>query len=353
MIKYLLQLIVLTTIFSQFSCIDPITINASSDDRILVIDGFFSTADAPQSVTLSYTRDVGDTTSDPALNAQVSIVNGKGEKANYVEQQNGVYVVDNELFRGREGESYYLEIKLENGKEYQTEPQTIPAKVAPQALNFSIETEQSVNGFNVVVEKTFIKLFIDTPLKKEGENLYLRWRTDEVYSFTDEACGGLDMPRTCYINIISPQDIVTLSGRDLSEGVIQNIPVFTKILEPRTPEFETKHAFNVYQQSITKSAFEYLENVNKVALQDGSIFDAPPAAIRGNLFNVNDPNEQVLGFFEVSSIDTIRTFVRPIDFLDKYTFIKYCKNTFPDRFTRDCCECLTIDGSTTVQPDYW
>lgn len=353
MIKYPSLILAILVIIIPYSCIDPITINAESDDRLLVIDGFFSTAATAHNITLSYTRDVGSGISDPALNAIVKIIDGQGNSAIYEEEQNGIYTIDDAAFRGKEGESYYLEITLANNQQYQTAPQVIPPKVIPQNLRFSIEKDQSVNEFNILVEKTFIKLLIDTPVKKDGENLFLRWRTDEVYSFADEACGGLDMPRTCYVTLMPKQDIATLSGRNLSEGVIENIPIFSKLLQPKMPEFEGKHAFNVYQQSITKSAFDYLENINKVALQTGSIFDAPPAAIPGNLFNVADPDELVLGFFEVSSIDTIRTFVRPIDFQGKYSFLQYCKNTFPDRFTRDCCECLTIEGSSTVQPDYW
>ncbi len=351
--KRLLLIGLLAICFFEFSCIDPITIKSESDDRLLVIDGFFSTAVAPHNIKLSYTRDVGATNSDPALNAQVTIIDGQGRSAEYLEQIGGVYTIDNEQFRGEEGETYYIEIELANGKKYQTAPQIIPKRVEPVNLDFAIESVEDVNDFGNLVEKKFINIYVDTPLKKDGDALYLRWRTDEMYIFTDEPCGGLDPPRTCYVPIFPEQDIVTLSGKDFTEGTVENIKVFSKLLEPKMREFISKHYYNVYQQSINKAAFDYLNDVNKVALQTGSIFDAPPAPIRGNVFNMEDPEELVLGFFEVSSIDTIRTFVRPTDFEGKYEFLQYCKNTFPDRFTPDCCECLLIEGSTIERPDYF
>lgn len=337
----------------EFSCIDPITIKAESDDRFLVIDGFFSTANAPHNIKLSYTRDVGATISAPELNAQVTIVDGQGNTAEYIEQTGGVYTIDNEQFRGEEGETYYIEIALSNGKKYQTAPQIIPKRVEPVNIDFAIESEAEVNDFGILAEKFFINIYVDTPLKKEEEELYFRWRTDEMYIFADKACGGLDPPRTCYVPIFPEQEIVALSGKDFVEGTIENIKVFSKQLQPKMREFGGKHYYNVYQQSINKIAFDYLEDLNKVALQTGSIFDAPPALIRGNVFNMEDPEELVLGFFEVSAIDTIRTFVRPTDFEGEYEFLQYCKNTFPDRYTPDCCECLLIDGSTTERPDYF
>lgn len=335
------------------SCIDPLTIKAEQEEQLLVIDGTFTTLDEPHRLNLTYTRDIGARNRLPVLNAQITIFDNQNNQANYRELGNGEYLLDEDSFRGVEGRIYHVEINVPNGKTYKTVPQEIPLSVAPNRLGFKIEKDQLVSAFEIPVEKSFIKLYIDTPTKIGAEDAFFRWRVDEVYSFTDEICGQLDVAGVCWVYLTPKQEITIFDGRDFAGDIVENIPVYSKLLVPKTPEYNAKHAFNVYQQSISKETYNYWQTVNKIVNQTGSIFDPPPAGIRGNGYNIADENELVLGYFEVASVEVIRVFVRPIDFQGLYQFETYCSNVFPSRFTRDCCDCLELEGSTKTAPDYW
>lgn len=333
------------------ACLDPFSLKVESGDKLLVIDGLFSTS--RQHLSLSYTKDFGNSTREYISDAQISLFDDIGNKSEYIPTSEGAYQLRNQAFQAEAGRAYHLEINLTNGKKYQSHPQIIPKSIKPEALKFKVEQEIRSNGLNIGVENSFINLYLDTKIKIDKEVAYLRWLADEVYSFQDEICHPLDNPTNCYVYLNPKQEILILSGKGFEDGVIENIPVFSKKLVQKSPEYEQKHAFNIYQLSITKEAFDYWENVLQLTNQSGSIFDKSPAGLRGNFFNREDENELVLGFFEVATIETIRVFTRPIDFEGKYKFVNYCSDVFPSRFEGDCCDCLLIEGSARNAPPYW
>ena len=54
--------------------------------------------------------------------------------------------------------------------------------------------------------------------------------------------------------------------------------------------------------------------VQSVISPAGTVFDPPPASVPRNIFNTNDPNQKLLGFFDVTEVDIQRTFVFPTEF---------------------------------------
>lgn len=333
------------------TCLDPFSLKVESGDKLLVIDGLFSTS--RQHLRLSYTKDLGNSRREYISDAQISLFDNIGNKSEYTPTGEGAYLLSNQDFQAEVGRGYHLEINLTNGKKYQTHPQIIPKSIKPEALSFKVEQEVRGNRSNIGIENSYINLYLDTKVKIDKETAYLRWLVDEVYSFQDEICHPLDNATNCYVYLNPKQELLILSGKDFEDEVIENIPVFSKKMVQKSPEYKQKHVFNIYQLSITKEAFAYWENVLQLTNQSGSIFDKSPAGLRGNCFNVDDENELVLGFFEVSVIETIRTFSRPVDFDGKYIFVNYCSNVFPSRFENDCCDCLLIEGSTLNAPEYW
>ena len=64
--------------------------------------------------------------------------------------------------------------------------------------------------------------------------------------------------------------------------------------------------FSVKQLSINREAYEYWEKIKIVINNQGSLFDIPPAPVFGNIANVEDRNEIVLGYFEVAKTKVTR-----------------------------------------------
>ncbi|MCU1382680.1 MAG: hypothetical protein JWL71_1377, partial [Acidobacteria bacterium] len=64
---------------------------------------------------------------------------------------------------------------------------------------------------------------------------------------------------------------------------------------------------SLQQQSLTPAAYRFLKLLQDQTVNTGTLADTPPAPIQGNVVNVNDKNELVIGFFTASSVSEYRT----------------------------------------------
>jgi hypothetical protein len=95
---------------------------------------------------------------------------------------------------------------------------------------------------------------------------------------------------------LEPERIFLYSSEEISSNYLEGKLIAQKRILDRV-EFIEKHFFNGHQYTLTKEAYEYWEKVTNLANPSGDIFDIPPAPLPGNIYNVNNPEEIVLGVF--------------------------------------------------------
>lgn len=102
-----------------------------------------------------------------------------------------------------------------------------------------------------------------------------------------------------------------------------------------------KHKLKVYQHSLTEEAYNFFRIMEQQKETTGTVLDPPPAEVKGNMFNVDDENEQVIGFFDASAVS-----VKEVTILREN--IDYADISFqwPD-------DCRVLPGATTEIPDGW
>ena len=69
----------------------------------------------------------------------------------------------------------------------------------------------------------------------------------------------------------------------------------------------------IYQHSITKEAYTFFAAIEQQENSQGGIFDPPPAALAGNLYNPEDPDEQVIGIFDASVVSSYEVVIDSAD----------------------------------------
>ena len=97
----------------------------------------------------------------------------------------------------------------------------------------------------------------------------------------------------------------------------------------------------IQQLSITKETYAFLNLLNNQLSIDGDIFDPPPATIRGNMINLDNPEENVIGYFYVSDVSADSVFI------DKSVL----EENQPMLQIND--DCRILPNSTTEKPDFW
>jgi len=69
------------------------------------------------------------------------------------------------------------------------------------------------------------------------------------------------------------------------------------------------YSINLKQYAMSQDAYLFMQKMKKNTEQVGSLFDAQPSQISGNIKCLTDSNEPVIGFVEVTDEQTKRIFI--------------------------------------------
>ena len=336
------------------SCIEEIQVELPESEVIqqLVVDGQIHTGPGPYYVRLQRVGGRGIPGFNPVLGGTGKIKTGSGIEESLTEVGEGLYMIPGDAIQGEVNESYILELEVA-GEIYRSDEEILPPPVSASGIRWQQIDKEFLSEQNVVTTLPYVELRIDTPVPTRENGPFFRWRTLETYSLVEippppPASNSL----VCYFTFpTNLQEILLFDGQSFDGEVWDNQWVGDREIDWT---FFSKHVFSVVQYTTTEASFSYWANVREVTNQVGSIFDTPPAAIGGNMKNVNDPKEQVLGFFEAVSTDTIRTFTTSADF-DPRLARPLCVNlgVFDPRQPAVCTNCLSLEGATLIRPPFF
>ncbi|MEM6764907.1 MAG: DUF4249 domain-containing protein [Bacteroidota bacterium] len=354
---FLVQLCLGGLLLSLSGCIEAVELASSEIEAELVISGSISSGIATHQVEIFVSSPFGDAVPDYVGGASVAVVDELGVSYPFTEGETGRYSWKNENRPIAVGESFYLQIVLDDGREYRSAVERVPSSIPIQNAYFEIKTDVITNELGFPLENKFLDVFVDIELPSREESSLLRWETERVYVFQEvdwpkPPCDPRRFPRTCYVfeGKTQPQEVILLDGDELQVGPVEGIWVGRKRLDST---FNQLSVFTVVQKSSSRTSFNYWQDVATISSEGGSIFDAPPAPVRGNIVNANDEREQVLGNFEAVNVDTARVIIFPTD-LDQNFVPPYCQPVRfrPCEYYAPCLFCQLIPNSTLERPDY-
>lgn len=275
-----------------------------TNERLLVVEGIISLGPVRTQIRLSRTVPVSEKGNRvPEVGAQVTIQSNTNEVFNLVHRTDGEY--ESAVLNLTTDKKYKLRI-IAKGVEYATD--FLEAKASPPIDDVSWEVKP--NG---------LQLYVDTH-DDSNKSKYYRWEFDDTWIFYAKYQSALiwdgndlrlrnqelENIYKCWGNGIS-NAIVLGSSVKLSQDVIHKQPL---VLIPASSEKLTeRYSINVRQYTLTKEAFDFWENLRKNTESLGSIFDAQPSQLTGNVINVKNPKEPVLGYVSVGSVQQKRIFV--------------------------------------------
>jgi len=370
---------ILPAMLSLIACkkpYEPPVIKAETN--FLVVDGNISCGNnVVTTITLSRTTRLGDSILfAPELNALVFIEQQQGNNFIVTEQSNGTYKT--QPLNLDPNNKYRLKIKTANNKEYVSG--YIAAKTAPPIDSLTWKQNEDVT----------IYVHTHDPLSKTK---YYRWDYIETWNYPSIYSTDLGVKNgliyykdattqtdSCW-RTTNSTNIILSSSIALSEDVISNFPV--AVVPQNSEKISLGYSILVKQYALTEEAFRYFQLIQKNTEQLGSLFDAQPSLLKGNIQSVDNPNEPVIGFISASTITEKRTFIRkrqvinwnygrPVEYCGIFLTISqnpanYLIFDYPDPSLgpyyfvtgggmvitkKTCLEC-TEQGGTNVKPLFW
>lgn len=289
---------------------------------------------------------------EPISGAQVVLFEDGIAIQAFDEQSDGKYTLLN--FSGTPGKSYHVNVMLPDGRTFASNPEIMPALTGTDHVYYSFQRREFVDAEGTVSEQYFLDIFTSHTLPVSTQPVYLRWHTEEVYvlSPTDFPDPFGDVPPSCYIDQqVEPQRINLFSTESTNTTKIPELQVVSRLVDP---SFKERHYFTVYQSSLTRQAFKYWQNVDVVANQTGSIFDPPPALLKGNIRNVADAEAPAHGYFQAVNQVFTRFYLLPADLpikLPLHCEFRPEKNYYD--YPSECLNCSSLRNSSYNRPSWF
>lgn len=331
------------------SCVEVIDFEVERKGGQLVVDGKITNREGQHMLKLSRTSKE-ERISTPLSGANITIFDDLGNQEQYTQVEEGEYLLEGLTVKGIDGTTYFIEITLPDGSLYRSQPETMPRLLGSDSVYYEFDTEEELTEAGIIIENEVIRVFTDTSIPNSESPIFLKWDVVEVYKFTQvkDTSPLAGPPPVCYITFYpNPQNILLFNSEELQTNKLEQQLQATRKIDF---SFNERHYFTVFQSSITREAYNYWMNVDQVINSTGTIFDVPAATVQGNIFNVNDANEEVLGYFEATAMDTTRFFLLPFDI--PFFIVPPCGVNTRNKIPL-CFDCLQTSNSTREKPDFF
>jgi len=307
--RYIFLLAILVVVVFVTTCKKQIpTQTITGVKNYLVVNGNINVNDSTV-INLSRVVGVADTTqSKPELNASVSIEGQQSGSYALSATGKGNYTIA--PLNLATTQNYRLHIKTADGKEYASD--FVPVKSAPP-----------IDTIGYTADANGVKVNANTH-DATGKTRYYRWDYSETYiihslyeSHYKTVNHDTILPRSpeeqvyeCWSTNNSTSIIlgssINLSQDQISSQLIISIPATSE-------KVHIRYSILVKQYALTSDAYNYFTLLKKNTEQLGSIFDAQPSALTGNIHCISDPKELAIGYVTAGQITQQRIFINASD----------------------------------------
>jgi len=300
-------------------------------NNFLVVEGNINGGTDSTFIKLSRTVNIDNkSVHNPESGALVNIQSNQNVSFPLTEIKSGIYacagiMLDQNL-------KYRLSIKIVNGESYLSD--FVPVLNSPPIDSITFDT----NGSQITGPG--INLYVNShdPLNKIK---YYRWDYQETWVFHANfhsyfySNGDTVLARNLNTQNITncwgsdtSSTIVLGSSAKLTSSVILKNPITSVISS--SEKLGSEYSILVRQYALTVDAYAFYSNLKKNTEQLGSIFDAQPTFLTGNIHCVTNPSEPVIGYISAGNLTTKRIFInnRQLPTWETIPFYTDCKLEF-------------------------
>lgn len=292
-----------------YSCKTPFQPTISSTaTNYLVVDGVINTSNATTDSTiikLSRTSKLSAANKPaPELHAVVSVEDGQGFSFTLHEMGKGTYATG--------------PLGLDNAKKYRLRIKTADSKIYLSDLTATTYSPPIDSiGFTVTGNQVMIYANTHNPA---NNTRYYRWDFGETWEFRAafvsfyETNGSSivnrppehQYPARCWQSDAST-DVLLNSTSKLVNDIVYQAPI--TYISGNSEKISIRYSILLKQYGLSEDAFKFWSQVKKNTEQLGSIFDAQPSQINGNIQCTTNPLEPVFGYISLTNVQTKRIYI--------------------------------------------
>lgn len=280
-------------------CVEPYFPEVATEvESILVVEGLLNSSNNSAKVKLSRATTLySEETSPIEENAQVFIEEETGNTYALSKPNDGTFYEGNGIPIDHK-KKYRLYIKTTDGKEYRSD--YIQPKPAP-TLD-SVVWRPSQDGVTIAVNSH----------DPAAATHYYQWSYTETWGYTSayyssyKMVNGAVTPRKpeemvyyCWKTRESNQILITTTT-NLAEDRVHEFPV--AFLPKGDQRLTRAYSIMVRQRTLDEKTYTYLKQLEKNTENLGGLFDPLPWQAEGNVHNIEDSNEPVMGYFNATSV---------------------------------------------------
>jgi len=347
----------------------------------IVIYGNVTNKEGFHLITVSTTSETTYPRFYPLSGCSVSISDDRGNSFLAQEADKGEYKIWIDQAFLNVGTAYKLDVITPNGDEITSEYDTIPQGAILDSLYYfeeEILTNDPKNPENGIQFYTDLK-------GKEGDSKYYKFLLTEtweyhtayprqaIYDGTLHLIIPVDSSKMVCWRTEYVHDIYTLSLENIS--TIEYTKNKLHFINDYNERRAYGYSLRVDQLALSKESYYFHSKLKDNDYGNTNLYNRQPELIKGNLVNITNPNEEVLGFFFASSVSSKRIFVekkndesivynnmcdekllwrglKSVPWVIRPAYILLIEG-YPTHYLNDECVDCTTRGGFTEKPDFW
>ncbi|NCA86210.1 MAG: DUF4249 domain-containing protein [Clostridia bacterium] len=354
--------------------------------EVLVVDGMITNGPGPYQVRLMLSSPVDHPEMTGLAGCTVTMSDDAGNNETLTSDSAGYYHTAANGLQGVPGRQYQLTIATPAGQRYASQWEILKTPVPFDSLYGEI-------GYQTVQDYPYqlpgYQFYLDVSASA-NDSANLLWRLTETWQYQSDfklyyiydgvmhPVNFTDSLRDCW-STNKLQDIFLLDMQELTAPQITHFPLHFRGTDTR--KLSVRYSLLAQQLNISAAAYGFWKTIRDQNSAGGELYTRQPYQLRGNIYNMDNPDLPVYGFFMAAGVSQHRIFInRPAGIVSFYysqcelnqadyerygtlfigpppppddpAFITQDANGGRALPSPECINCL-LKGGTNQKPDYW
>ncbi len=323
----ILLFITLTLLVLVVACQDVYHHDDFDDSKIIpVIEGSIHNGNGPHILSLLYARPYNNDRYTNITGAEVTVIDNLGNIYAYDDSGMGKYICPEGRLDAQIGRSYFLHIELPDGTILESDPAMIPDTLSIERVyeekqqrevvdrlpdnEISVRNEWGTATYIVIdpdyPDKTFYRVYAFYSVHLYHYEVGISYEYVDDVEWVVYTHSVYDCMHSLYWNSLPQIGVLDpdASSNEYSRTELCFFLPDNRTLGPDTLEVLGKY-LTIKLFNFSRETYNYISAINEQLSSTSHLFDPIPTQIRGNMHCVNNPEQEVLGLFEVSSLSSI------------------------------------------------